>query len=88
MPRDRPIPPANVDNVLPDLIEQARRQREANAAAREGQAVPAPAQPADSGSMPPADPGLRQLRGELRSLHWVLALALAAIAALLLKVFF
>ena len=95
MKRGLPPPKANVDNVLPELIEQARMQRERNAArggANARDEDPAGAQtsapPAEASAGMPEQTSVRQLRDELRGLRWLVALALLGVAALVIKVFF
>lgn len=95
MKRGLPPPKANVDNVLPELIEQARMRRERNAARGRAE-VPDDVEPGAQAAIPPAetvagvtaDASVRQLRDELRGLRWLLALALLGVAALVIKVFF
>ncbi len=78
-----PPPPANVDNVLPELLEMARAQREAGAAPPAGAAQ----QGTGGTSPPPVQPVVEQLRAQVRALQWGFALALLGIAVLLFKIF-
>lgn len=97
MKRGLPPPKANVDNVLPELIEQARLQRERNAARGGARAradvdveagAEASAPPTEPSAGVPEPASVRQLRDELLGLRWLVALALVGVAALVIKVFF
>ncbi|WP_018913164.1 hypothetical protein [Thiomonas sp. FB-6] len=90
MPGKLPPPQANVDNVLPGLLEDIRRRREAQQGASAGATVaasePAPGQGPGGAPAPaaaPPRPGeLDALRAELRRVRRWAGLALALALAL------
>ena len=95
MPGKLPPPQANVDNVLPGLLEDIRKRREASQAADLGEAPTAgagsPTGSAATSAQTQAQaqaPEIQELRAELRGLRRlvgvVLVLALALGVALLL----
>ena len=93
-----PPPPANVDNVLPGLLEQIRARRQAadaladappaDAASQVGDATPDPSDVPAAGPRRAADAaGFESLRNQVRGLKWLLAIALAGVAVALVKLF-
>ncbi|WP_297913277.1 hypothetical protein [Thiomonas sp.] len=85
MPGKLPPPQANVDNVLPGLLEDIRKRREAG----QGDAVspprdePAPVARAGPAAAPAPAPGeLEELRSQLKQLRRLVGLALAIALAL------
>ncbi len=92
MPGKLPPPQANVDNVLPGLLEDIRKRREAaqgaGPSAEPATPARAPGRVPGDGAVPMQASEIEQLRSEMRGLRrlvgLVLAVALALGAALLL----
>ncbi len=91
MPGKLPPPQANVDNVLPGLLEDIRRRREAAPGAGLGDAPDAPARTVGAQGPAPGDraapaqtraPEIEELRSEIRGLRRLVGLMLAVALAL------
>ncbi len=89
MPGKLPPPQANVDNVLPGLLEDIRRRRQAGQgdAAAPAHDEPARVPPAEFPTPPAPAPGeLEALRSQMRQLRRLAGLALALAISLALAV--
>jgi hypothetical protein len=84
MPGKLPPPQANVDNVLPGLLEDIRKRREAAQAAGPGDTLPGerPTPGVAPAPAQPRAPEIEELRSQLRALRRLVGVALALVLAL------